>query len=89
MLAYRKAFDLSISILLAANTLNSLVKPNSWGFNLLDSLSKLGKKSYHLQIIKFCLFLSNDLNLISVSSLIALATNWERHQMIMVIVGVL
>lgn len=52
MLAW-KAFGLSTSILLAANTLNSLIKSNSWGFNLLDSLSKLGTKSYHLQIISF------------------------------------
>lgn len=88
MLPCGKAFDLSISILLAANTLNFLIKSNSWGFILLDSLSRLGIKSYHLQIIKFCLFLSGDLNLTSVSSLIAIATNWERHQMIMVVVGV-
>lgn len=89
MLACGKTFDLSMSILLAASALNSLIKSNSWGFILLDSLSMLGIKSYHLQTIKFCLFLSNNLNLVSVSSLIALVTNWERHQIIMVMVGVL
>lgn len=73
MPVFGKASDLSISTLLAADTLNSLIKSKSWGFILFDSLGRLGKKSYHLQIIKFCLFLSSDLNLVSVSSLIALA----------------
>ena len=89
MLACGKTFDLSMSILLAASALNSLIKSNSWGFILLDSLSRLGIKSYHLQIITFRLFLSNNLNLVSVSSLIALVTNWERHQIMMVMVRVL
>lgn len=75
MLACEKTFDLSKSIVLAAHTLNFLIKPISWGFLLSDSLSRPGIKSYHLQIIKFCLFLSNNLNLVSVSSLIALVTN--------------
>lgn len=80
---------LSKSIVLAASTLNFLIKPISWGFFLFDSLSRPGIKSYHLQIIKSCLFLSNNLSLVSVSSLIALVTNWERHQMMMVMRGVL
>lgn len=68
MLACEKTFDLSKSIVLAAHTLNFLIKPISWGFLLSDSLSRPGIKSYHLQIIKFCLFLSNNLNLVSASS---------------------